>query len=190
MRHSIPALLLVGISACTPIQGDPGPVGAPGADGAPGPAGAPGEDGYVAGSRLTPEIVHGDDDSQAPTGRMYDTGRDEACTWQTRGGELLCLPRVLDANTFNTWTDPECTKPGFVARYAPVDADYPEGSSVVQMPGGEVLMRGEEVSGLYTNGSGLPCQPLVSDGFPPPYYHWPLFDPSAFVSGVLVPSFQ
>lgn len=191
MKYPFSLLVIATLLGCAP--GEQGPAGPPGADGAPGPQGAPGPSGDACcaiGERLAPEVVLGNDGSKVCTGRMRDMERDEACTWQSHDDDLLCLPTVLDANAFNTFVDAQCTKPGFVARYIP--AGHPEGTSVVRVLGGpldgELLMRGKPVDVLYTNGSGLPCQPLVSDGFPPPYHHWPLFDADAFVSGVLAPA--
>jgi hypothetical protein len=168
-----------------------GPVGPAGSDGAAGPQGAPGVDGkdaFQAGSRLIPRCIHGKDGSRQCVD-WHDTDRDEVCSFREEDGALLCLPPIVHATEWNTFVDPDCSGDyGFVALFAP--AHFPAGTSLARMLegplAGELLMRGEEVPELYTNGSGLPCQPLVpSPGFAPPYHHWPLFDPSAFVAGTV-----
>ena len=187
MNRSILAALVCLLPACSMgavgPAGSDGPPGPPGDQGPMGQVGGAGKDAAQDGSRLTARWINGADGSRQFHGDWHDTERDEVCAWQMHDGDMLCLPRILDANPFNTWTDAACTEPGFVAKYAP--ADYPEGSSVVHLPDGEILMRGEEVDTLWTDGSGLPCQPLASDGFPPPYFHWTPFDSSAFVAGTV-----
>lgn len=189
MRFALIVLACL-VSACSPVVGEPGPQGATGPQGAHGINGEPGQDAAQDGSRLTARWIHGADGSRQFNGDFLDGERDEACAYREEGGEIRCLPPVLDSTAWNTFVDPDCGGDyGFVALYAPAGS---EGSSLVRIHGGpldgEILMRGEEVETLYTNGSGLPCQPLVpSSGFAPPYHHWPAFDPSAFVLGVVEP---
>ena len=191
-RFLILAILL--LSACSPVVGEPGPQGAAGPQGPQGKHGINGEDGVDAaqdGSRLTARWINGADGSRQFNGDFLDTKRDEVCSFRDETGDLLCLPPILKTSAWNTFIDSDCTGDyGFVALYAP--ADFPAGSTLVHMLGGpfdgEILMRGEEVATLYTNGSGMPCQPLIAgSGFAPPYHHWPVFDPSAFVAGTVQP---
>lgn len=188
MHRSILAALVCLLPACgLGPQGPAGADGAPGDQGPMGQTGAAGKDAAQDGSRLSARWIVGEDGSQQFHGDWHDTERDEVCAFRDHGGMLLCLPPVLSATAWNTFVDPDCSGDyGFVALFTPAGS---EGSSLVRMLGGpldgEILMRGEEVSELYTNGSGLPCQPLVSEGFAPPYFHWPLFDPSAFVAGTV-----
>lgn len=185
MRYAL--LLSVFLPACgLGPQGPAGADGAPGEQGPMGQMGAAGKDAAQDGSRLSARWIVGADGSRQFHGDWHDSERDEVCSFGEHDGMLLCLPHIADATEFNTFVDPDCAGDyGFVAHYAP--ASLPEGTSVVRVLGtDDVIMRGEEVDALWTTGSGLPCQPFVpSDGFPPPYYHWPLFDPSAFVAGTV-----
>lgn len=198
MRYPLCSLVLSIVLGCTPgADGPPGPAGAPGAEGPPGPQGPPGpaceacEGCCAAGERLVPEVILGADGSRISTGRMRDTERGEACTWQPYDGALLCLPRVVDATQFKAWVDPDCSGDyGHPRLYEP--ASLPEGTSVVHMLGGpldgEWVMRGEEVPELYHRGPGGdgPCElfvPSPGGAFQPPFFRWRPFDAAAFVSG-------
>lgn len=181
MRHILCTALFPILLGCSP-----GTDGLPGAPGSAGQDGAPGKDAAQDGSRLTARWLVGEDGSRMFHGDWIDTERGEVCAFREHDGQTLCLPPILEATAWNTYVDPGCSGDyGFVGLFAPAGS---EGSSLVRVLGGlldgELLMRGEEVAELWTDGSGLPCQPATpSDGFPPPYYHWPLFDSAAFVAG-------
>lgn len=171
------------------IHGDPGPAGA---EGAPGPAGAdgaqgaPGQDAVLSGQRLHARYIVGEDGSRLPTGDFNDTERGDVCRFGEHESELRCMPPAFDATEWCLFVDATCDGDrAYTATFM--------GSTVVRVLSndpeydGVRLMRAEEVPAMYYRGPGCDeaCQPFVSGSFVPPYHRWPVFDPAAFVLGVV-----
>lgn len=92
-------------------EGPPGEVGPPGAPGAPGEAGMPGESGSgeVAGSRLSPIVLAGNDSSKVVLG-WEDTELGFECVFfRLANKTAACLAE--EPQSFNGYKDADCTVP-------------------------------------------------------------------------------
>lgn len=208
--------LLVAVVAClvgcstVGVEGPPGPPGPPGLPGEQGPPGPGGEQGpqgdpganallpYVAGDRLFPQSMAGEDGSLTPSVEVWDSERQEWCSWRIYEGLRRCMPPILDATEWPFWTDPGCAAAGdrvFEPLYKP--AAYPDGTSTIRMLSnnpaidGRVLMRAEPVNVYYWKGIGAqgPCVVAGPDAGLMAPHRWTLLGPEKFVSGTPVTLF-
>jgi hypothetical protein len=222
MRSVVLAILMLALAGCGSIatlgqEGPPGPAGEPGepgpageagpagAPGAKGPQGPPGDAGppgpagagYVAGQRLIPQAMLGEDGSLLPAVEAWDLEREEWCAFRVFEGSRRCMPPILDATEWQSYADPGCNVYGdkvFVKAAAP--ASYPDGSSIVKVLSNDpaiankLLMRADPVDVYYSKGpaNNGPCVAVVDEppSFPKPWYRWKPLEPGAFVVGELV----
>lgn len=132
LKRILLAVVAAVVVGCAGPEGQPGPAGAPGTPGEPGPAGeagqpgapgaagkdgAPGPGTAIAGARLTPKMLTGEDGSkmwQAAT--WWDSERGEECTARllknAEGDGVRCYPVPgFSIGPFLGFGDSECTLP-------------------------------------------------------------------------------